>query len=190
MKTLAYFNVREARWMDGCAVALEASLPTLWSLFSWQGSNDKTNKMTVRPAKTQISLGIRPVWSESSLCTQWVAKGPSFLHADSEDTDQTGRMPRLIWVFAGRTCHFVGFVMRRIKYLTPQYLSSLHSCGASALSLPTMFLISFLALASDEMSIFSNTIFLDDRIISIFCWFAFVWKNVQEDSDNLKEEII
>ena len=64
---------------------------------------DKTNKMTVCPAKTQISLGIRPVWSESSLCTQWVAKDQSFLHADSEDSDQTGRMPRLIWVFAGRT---------------------------------------------------------------------------------------
>ena len=59
--------------------------------------------MSVRPAKTQISLGIRPVWSESSLCAQWVAKDPSFLHADSEDSDQTGRMPRLIWVFAGRT---------------------------------------------------------------------------------------
>ena len=29
---------------------------------------DKTNKMAVRPAKTQISLGIRSVWSESSLC--------------------------------------------------------------------------------------------------------------------------
>ena len=57
--------------------------------------------MTVRPAKTQISLGIRPVWSESSLCAQWVAKDPSFLHADSEDSDQIGRMPRLIWVFAG-----------------------------------------------------------------------------------------
>ena len=28
---------------------------------------DKTNKMTLRPAKIQISLGIRPVWSESSL---------------------------------------------------------------------------------------------------------------------------
>ena len=25
--------------------------------------HDKTNKVTVRPAKTQISLGIRPVWS-------------------------------------------------------------------------------------------------------------------------------
>ena len=57
---------------------------------------DKTSKMTVRPAKTQISLGIRPVRSESSLCAQWVAKDPSFLHADSENSDQTGRMPRLI----------------------------------------------------------------------------------------------
>ena len=28
---------------------------------------DKTNNVAVRPAKTQISLGIRPVWSESSL---------------------------------------------------------------------------------------------------------------------------
>ena len=25
------------------------------------------NKMSVRPAETQISLGIRPIWSESSL---------------------------------------------------------------------------------------------------------------------------
>ena len=65
--------------------------------------HNKTNKMRVRPAKTQISLGIRPVWSESSLCAQWVAKDPSFLHADSEASDQTGRMPRVIWVFAGRT---------------------------------------------------------------------------------------
>ena len=76
----------------------------------------KTNKMTVHPAKTQISLGIRPVWSESSLCAQWVAKGPSFLHADSEDSYQIGWMPRLIWVFAGRTCHFVGFVTKRLIF--------------------------------------------------------------------------
>ena len=72
--------------------------------------------MTVRPAKAQISLGIRPVWSKSSLCVQWVAEDPSFLHADSEDSDQTGRMPRLIWIFARRTCHFVGFVMSRLKW--------------------------------------------------------------------------
>ena len=43
------------------------------------------DKMYVRPAKSQICLGIRPVRSETSLCVQWVAKDPSFLHADSED---------------------------------------------------------------------------------------------------------
>ena len=35
-----------------------------------------------------------------------------FLHVDSEDSDQTGWMPRLIWVLAGRTGHFAGFIMR------------------------------------------------------------------------------
>ena len=43
----------------------------------------KPTRWHVRPAKTQISLGIRPVWSESSM-SAW-------------------RKPRLIWVFAGRT---------------------------------------------------------------------------------------
>ena len=59
--------------------------------------------MSVRPAKTEISLGIRPVWSESSL-SAWRKLGSLATHwAHSEDSDQTGRMPRLIWVFAGRT---------------------------------------------------------------------------------------
>ena len=70
---------------------------------SFEPRHDKTNKVSVRPAKTQISLGIRRVWSESSLCAQWVAKDPNFLHVDSEDSDQTGRIPKLIWVVAGRT---------------------------------------------------------------------------------------
>ena len=69
---------------------------------------DKTNKMTVRPAKTLI----RPGGSQISL----VAKDPSCLHADSEDSDQSVQMPRLIYVFAGCTCHFVDFVMRRLNY--------------------------------------------------------------------------
>ena len=70
---------------------------------AFEPRHDKTNKAAVRPAKTQISLGIRPVWSESSLCAKWVATDPSFLYADSEYSSQTGRMSRLIWVFAGRT---------------------------------------------------------------------------------------
>ena len=72
----------------------------------------KPTKSHVRPAKTQISLGIHPAWSESSL-SAWRNLGPLATHwVHSEDSDQTGRMPRLIWVFAGRTCHFIGFVVR------------------------------------------------------------------------------
>ena len=70
----------------------------------------KLTKWYVRPAKTQISLGI-----QSDQNAQWVAKDPVLLQADREDSDQTGRMPRLIWVFAGRTVHCVGFVMRQLK---------------------------------------------------------------------------
>ena len=39
---------------------------------------------------------------------------PMILHADSEDSDQTGRISRLIGVFAERTGHFVCFVMHRL----------------------------------------------------------------------------
>ena len=34
-----------------------------------ESQHDKTNKVTVRPGKTQISLGIHTIWSESLLCT-------------------------------------------------------------------------------------------------------------------------
>ena len=101
----------------------------IWAV-SWQNQqndsapsedSDQTGRIT------QINLGIRPVWSVFA-CAQWVAKDPSFLHADSENSDQTGRMPRLIWVFAGRTCHFVGFVMRRLILLA--FSNLIHMQGA------------------------------------------------------------
>ena len=82
---------------------------------SWQ--NQQNN---LRPAKTQISLGVSPVWSEPSLCDLRIAKDQRLLHVDSEDSDQTERMPRLIWVFAGRTNHFV--VTRLINRNDPKYL--------------------------------------------------------------------
>ena len=65
-------------------------------MIPFEPCHDKTNNVAVRPAKTQISLGIRPVWSESSLFT-WRKLGSlatQWMH--SEDSDQTGRMPRLI----------------------------------------------------------------------------------------------
>ena len=64
----------------------------------------------VRPVKIQISLRIRAVWSESSLNAFWIAKDAKFLYADNEDSDQTARMRRLIWVFVGRTCEKVRFL--------------------------------------------------------------------------------
>ena len=82
----------------------------------YESPQDKTNKMTVRPAKTDSDQPGHPLsLIRVFACLQWVAEDPSFLHADSEESDQTGWMPRLIWVFAGRTCHFVGFVMKQLK---------------------------------------------------------------------------
>ena len=75
-------------------------------LFNWllyMSHNMTKPTKWLGPAKIQISLGIHPVWSESSL-SAWGKLGPLATHWEhSEDSDQTGRMPRLIWVFTGRT---------------------------------------------------------------------------------------
>ena len=98
---------------------LSQCLGSLW--YCLKGKTERKTSMSMTkptkwlgPAKTQISMGICPVF-ESSLCAQLVAKDPRFLHADSEDSDQTGQIPRLIWVFTGSTGHFVGFVMLQFK---------------------------------------------------------------------------
>ena len=64
----------------------------------------KSTKWHVHPAKTQISLGIRPVWSVFAVRMKkaWVLSYP--LSAQWR--------PWSDWADAGRTCHFVGFVMR------------------------------------------------------------------------------
>ena len=75
-----------------------------------------TNNVAVRPAKTQISLGIRPVWSEPSLSAWRNLRSLATNWAHSEDTDQTGRIPRLTWVFAGCT-HTLLILSCRGSYL-------------------------------------------------------------------------
>ena len=120
---------------------------TIWAA-SWQ---NQQNGMCAQRR-------LRSVWAsaqshQSSLCAQWVAKDPSCLHADSKDSDQTGRMPRLIWVFAGRTCHFVGFVMKRLtlevqmsQCMRKEYLShrwtanaQVNMCTCTVSPEPTLF---------------------------------------------------
>ena len=94
-------------------------------------SMTEPTKWPVRPAKTKISLGIRPIRLASSL-SAWRKLGSKATHkAHSEDSDRTGLMPRLIWVFNRRRCHFVRFVMLWLHYnLHERYVS--YSCRHSS----------------------------------------------------------
>ena len=67
----------------------------------------------LHPTKTQISLRMRAVWSESSLSAwrDWIL---GYQNAASEYSDQTARMRRLIWIFAGRRCPKVRFLTLRL----------------------------------------------------------------------------
>ena len=116
-----------------------SSHTSLIALKTSEPSHDKANKMAVRKAKTQISLGIHPVWLECSLCAEWVAKDPSFIRADSEDSDQTGLMPKLIWVFAGRTCICFVLPWGGSSNLVLHYLSLNKQCCQTELSARTKF---------------------------------------------------
>ena len=69
---------------------------SIWAA-TWQNQRNDS-----APSEDSDQPGHPPSLSESSLCAQCIAKDPIFLHADSEDSDQTGWMSRLIRVFAGR----------------------------------------------------------------------------------------
>ena len=53
----------------------------------------------VCPTKTQISLPICTVLSESLIGNLWVVKGPAFLQAENSASNQTVWMGRLIRIF-------------------------------------------------------------------------------------------
>ena len=86
-------------------------LPETKRATTWQ--NQQNGMCTQRRSRSAWASSWRKL---GSLATHWV---------DSEDSDQTGWMPRLIWVFAGHTDYFVGFVMRRFKWHFIAY--SLHN---------------------------------------------------------------
>ena len=75
----------------------------------YESVHDKTNKMTCASSKDSDQPG-----HPYSLISLPCAKDPNFLHEHREDSDQTGQIPRLIWVFNGQTGHFVGFVVWRL----------------------------------------------------------------------------
>ena len=76
-------------WKNNCSL--------IWKLFKFL--------MTILAGLFEMKgcwhIGLR--WAIVALWTTcFLPKDPSFLHSGSEDSDQSGRMPRLIWVFAGR----------------------------------------------------------------------------------------
>ena len=80
-----------------------------------ESPHDKTNKMACAPSEDSDQYGYPPSMIRV-FAVAWRNLGSFATHkAHSEDSYQTGRMPRLIWVFGGRTCHFVGFDMRRLR---------------------------------------------------------------------------
>ena len=120
--------------------------------------HDKTNKMTARPAKTRISLGIRPVSSESLLCAQWVAKDPSFLHAGSEDPDQDWVDAQADLSLRWAHTHFVGFVMSWLRCFSQLYSQHdsfylTHNCFASVWFSYNLFEINIWASSWEYMSL-------------------------------------
>ena len=86
-------------------VSTEMIQTNVHSLKTYVPVHDKTNKMACMPS--EISLGIHQ--SDQSSLSAWRKLGSLATHwVHSKDSDQTGQMPSLIWVFAG---NFVGFVM-------------------------------------------------------------------------------
>ena len=80
----------------------------LYTIISWAGSYYSNFKIILgiqmsrhmtKPTKGHV----RPVWSESLLSAWRKCRSLATEWGHSEDSDQTGRMPRLIWVFVGRT---------------------------------------------------------------------------------------
>ena len=63
--------------------------------------------MECAPSEDSDQPGHLPVWSESLLSTWSKFRSLAAHWQQGEDSDQTGRMPTLIWVFAGWTVIFL-----------------------------------------------------------------------------------
>ena len=65
LKNLPFFAIYiqyYMQYLDFCII--------FQSQHPYEPQHEKTNKMSVPPAKTQISLGIRPVWSVFAVCME------------------------------------------------------------------------------------------------------------------------
>ena len=109
---------------DGKASRVDHDQTAVWpgfALFSqtWLSKNlgslepphNKTNKMARAPSEDSDQSGHPSILIRVFAVHMKKPLVLSYHWVHSKDSDETGRMPRLIWVFAGLTGHIVGFVM-------------------------------------------------------------------------------
>ena len=117
----------------------------------------KPTKWHVRPAKTQISLGIRPVWSESSL-SAWRKLGSLATH----------------WVHS----HFAGFAMRQLIFFILWNASRFYSLQLFPLLLQTLVWCKCFNMFFFHFALFHFRLLLIDlqNLQKCFeiCFFAFI----------------
>ena len=107
-------------------ICCEEMKTTIHLLSSNEPHHDKTNQSTQS--------------DQSSLCAQWVGKDPIFLHADNEDSDQTGPI-LLVLSWGGSNIHLIcssatscwdiaGTNYKSTKKLWRQWLDRTHSSSS------------------------------------------------------------
>ena len=94
-----YAKCKKMWWNVRCCI-FRLDEAAFWAT-SWQNQQ----KWPLCPAKTQICLGIRPVWSVFAVRSMG-SLGPSFASVGQRRLWSDLAVPWLIWIFAGRTDHF------------------------------------------------------------------------------------
>ena len=127
VKVMTYGFLRQIKINGQRIESFEKDQSSLTKDTYWnEPRHDKANKMNVRPAKTQISLGIRPVWSVFTVRMKkaWVLSYP--LSAQRRlwpDWADAQADLSLRWAHT----HFVGFVMSWLIFFLSRTVESLAS---------------------------------------------------------------
>ena len=109
----AWASAQTWHWSDLADALADLSLRWAHNPICWF-----CGRLMIKPTKWLCAQWrLRSAWASSLIRVFAVRSMGRFLHTDSEDTDQTWRMPSLILVFAGRTIQFVGFAAAHFSKL-------------------------------------------------------------------------
>ena len=124
LRLFEWFSVILSRWNADNERQQTSNKQLMNQKYPFEPPQDKTNKMTARPAKTQISLGIRPFWSQSSLAFNGYLRTQGFFMRTAKTLIWLCGCPG--WSESSLGAH-VGFVMRQLILRMSKNVSSNHS---------------------------------------------------------------